>query len=56
MGDAQWVSSQYLTNTPQVHTKTMYVGANTSLNVRSGAGTNYSVVGSLRNGISSSCL
>ena len=28
----------------------MYVRVNTSLNVRSGAGTNYSVVGSLRNG------
>lgn len=50
IGDGQWVSSQYLTDTPQVVTKTMYVKVSSSLNIRSGAGTGYSVVGSLRNG------
>ena len=50
IGDAQWVCSDYLVDEPQVQTKTMYVRVNTSLNVRSGAGTNHSVVGSLRNG------
>lgn len=50
IGDSQWVSSQYLTDAPQTQTKTMYVRVNTSLNVRSGAGTNHSIVGSLKNG------
>ena len=50
IGDGQWVSSQYLTDAPQVVTKTMYVKVNTSLNIRSGAGTSYSLVGSLKNG------
>ena len=50
IGDSQWVSSQYLSDAPQITTKTMYVKVNSSLNIRKGAGTNFSTVGSLRNG------
>ena len=50
IGDAQWVSSQYLVDVPQVTSKTMYVKVSTSLNVRKGAGTNFGIVGSLKNG------
>lgn len=50
IGDSQWVSSQYLSDAPQVTTKTMYVKVNSSLNIRKGAGTGFSTVGSLKNG------
>lgn len=51
IGDSQWVSTEYLTTSkPSATTKTMYVKVNTTLNVRSGAGTNYKAVGSLKNG------
>lgn len=44
-----WVASQYLTNTPHTTSYTRYVNAS-SLNVRSGPGTGYSIVGTLSNG------
>ena len=51
IGDGQWVSAQYLSsNNSSSTTKTMYVTANSGLNVRSGAGTNYKIVGGLTNG------
>ena len=50
IGDGQWVSSQYLADAaPAQPTKTMYVTAS-ALNVRKGAGTNYSVVTCLTKG------
>lgn len=51
IGDGQWVSSQYLSSSNGTSsTKTMYVKATAGLNVRSGAGTNYSIVKALPNG------
>lgn len=53
IGDGRWVTSQYVVvsgSTPTPSTKTMYVKVNSSLNVRSGPSTGYSVVGSLSNG------
>lgn len=50
IGDGQWVSSQYLSDAAQTVSKTMYVHANGGLNIRSGKGTGYSVVGGLKNG------
>ena len=50
-GSTGYVSSQYLSdNTTSTNTTTKYVTA-TTLNVRSGAGTSYSVLGSLSKGI-----
>ena len=51
IGDNQWVSAQYIAingSTPSTTTK--YVKVNSSLNVRSGPSTNYSIVGKLQNG------
>ena len=49
-GSTGYVSSQYLSdNTTSTNTTTKYVAA-TTLNVRSGAGTSYSVLGSLSKG------
>lgn len=55
IGDGQWVCSDYVsingsTPAPAPSTTTKYVKVNSSLNVRSGPSTNYSVVGSLSNG------
>lgn len=52
IGDGQWVSAQYLSSngSSSSSTKIMYVKANGGLNVRSGAGTNYSIVKALPNG------
>ena len=55
IGDGQWVSAQYLSSNSNSSSgsskkKTMYVKANGGLNVRSGAGTNYKIVGGLKNG------
>lgn len=49
IGDAQWVSSQYLVDNAPVQPKTMYVTAS-ALNVRKGAGTGYAVVTCLTKG------
>ena len=48
-GSVGYVSSKYLTTSSTANTTTKYVTAS-SLNVRSGAGTNYSVLGSLSKG------
>ncbi len=48
-GSVGYVSSKYLTTSSTANTITKYVTAS-SLNVRSGAGTNYSVLGSLSKG------
>ena len=50
IGDGQWVSSKYLVDHTVPQTKTMYVTANSGLNVRSGASTNNSIVGTLKKG------
>ena len=52
IGDGQWVSAQYLSSngSSSSSTKVMYVKANGGLNVRSGAGTGYKIVGGLANG------
>lgn len=55
IGDGQWVSAQYLSSNSNSSSgsskkKTMYVKANGGLNVRSGKGTNYKIVGGLKNG------
>lgn len=52
IGTNQWVSSQYLSASANtVTTKTMYVNTSSAnLNIRSGAGTGYKVVGSLKKG------
>lgn len=51
IGNGQWVSAQYLAETtPSTQTKTMYVTANTGLNVRTGAGTSYRVIKALPKG------
>ena len=49
IGDSQWVSSQYLTNSPIVTTKTMYVTA-TGLNIRAGIGIGHNILGVLKQG------
>lgn len=48
--DQGWVSAQYLTYSNPTIKVTKYVKVNSKLNVRSGAGTGYRVVGSLSNG------
>jgi uncharacterized protein YgiM (DUF1202 family) len=49
IGDAQWVSSQYLTDSAPVTSKIMYVTAS-ALNVRTGIGTSNSIVTTLTKG------
>ena len=51
IGSGQWVSAQYLTDSTQpAQTKTMYVSANSGLNVRTGKGTNYRIIKALPKG------
>ena len=47
IGSGQWVSSQYLTSSKPTSTVTKTVNAKSGLNVRSGKGTNYSIVKAL---------
>lgn len=50
IGNGQWVSSQYLSGSSSVSYPTKTVRVNSVLNVRAGAGTNYRVIRTLKNG------